>query len=88
MAVSISFSPAAEIAPATMARNKEGFVIGDLFQFDRAKLLAFADWIEEFSGTISGKSGDSKLFIDISSINSHRDEAVEALRDLGNLHTK
>jgi RimJ/RimL family protein N-acetyltransferase len=75
--------PPPDIAPASMARNENGEVVGDLFQFESSTLLRFADWIENFSGTIGGKSGESDLFVDLPLIVSSRREAVEALRDLG-----
>jgi hypothetical protein len=80
--------PPSGIAPPSMARNQDGNVVGDLFRFDPAELLRFADLIEKFSGTISGKSGESDLYVDLPSVVSHRDEAVQALRDLALKRTR
>ncbi len=80
--------PPSDKAPHSMARNKDGNVVGDLFQFDPAKLLQFADWIEKFSGTIGGKSGESNLHIDLRAFSDLREEIVEALRSLGEARRK
>jgi GNAT superfamily N-acetyltransferase len=79
-------TPPPEIAPTSMRRNKDGEVVGDVFQFDPVKLLHFADWIEKFSGTINGKSGESILKVDLPFMTLHRAESIEALRSLAGRH--
>jgi hypothetical protein len=71
-------------APPSMKRNTNGQVVGDLFEFDRTKLLDFADWLESFSGSVSGKKGPQRIArIDVPGVKKYLGETLEALRDLG-----
>jgi len=74
--------PPPENAPASIARNDNGDVVADLFEFRRSTLLRFADWIEEFSGFI-GPADASTLDIEVPTFTRFRAEALEALRSLG-----
>lgn len=74
--------PPPENAPASMARNDNGDVVADLFEFRRSTLLRFADWIEEFSGSI-GPAAASTLDIEVPTFTRFRANALEALRSLG-----
>ena len=65
-----------------MKRNENDQVVGHLFEFKRATLLSFADWIETFDGTITGKNGTSTLRVDLQ-IMAVKADAISALRDLG-----
>jgi hypothetical protein len=68
--------------PPSVARNKDGKVVGHLFEFQRRKLVEFADWLESFAGTMAGKEGVS-FEIDLPLVGEYRAQAVEALRSLG-----
>jgi hypothetical protein len=72
--------PPPEIAPANLARNDDGNVVGDLFEFSRSALDRFADWIEGFAGTLREAAGTSQLEVALPLMAQHRTEAVEALR--------
>jgi len=66
-----------------MKRNAERKVVGDLLEFDKSKLLEFADWLEGFSGQLSGKSGQRIARIEVPAMKTYLRETLEALRDLG-----
>ena len=75
--------PPAHLAPPNMKRNKDGQVVGDLFEFDRLRLASFADWLEGFSGEVEGPSGAPiATSIDIPFYTDHLSSTLEALRDL------
>ena len=74
--------PAAQV-PKSMKKNKGGEVVGHLFEFQRKTLLEFADWIENFPGTVEGPAGKSKLRIDLPLTTTHRGIAIATLRDQG-----
>jgi len=69
--------------PRNMRRNADGEVVGDLFEFDKSKLLEFADWLESFSGHLTGKSGRRIARIEVPAMRTYLKETLEALRDLG-----
>lgn len=74
--------PPTDAVPPSMARNSKGEVVGDLFQFNQHKLSDFAQWLEDFDGTISGKTCvKSDLLIDMA-ISKFMDNAIKSLRDL------
>lgn len=75
--------PPAEVVPENMKRNKDGQVVGHLFEFQRKTLLKFADWVENFSGTAEGPAGKSWLRIELPLITTYREAAVTALREQG-----
>ena len=75
--------PPASAVPVSMKRNAQGQVVGHLFEFQRATLLKFADWITSFSGSLKSKAGMSKLKIALPSMNQHKADTLTALRDLG-----
>ena len=72
--------PPRDIAPASMARNEHGDVVGDVFQFNRVTLSRFADWIERFDGTLHGKQGPSNLDVELDLLRQSRTSAVATLR--------
>ena len=74
--------PPPELAPETMKRNAQGHVVGHLFVFQRKKLQDFAEWLEKFDGTISGKAGVSSITIKAKFASETRANAIVALRDL------
>lgn len=76
--------PPAEIAPPSMARNANGDVVGDVFEFRRDTLPQFADWIEAFDGRVIGRAGTSTLEAPLPLMTAYRPEALIALRDLAN----
>jgi hypothetical protein len=73
--------PLNDFPPKSLARNDRGEVVGDLFEFQLESLAKFADWIENFSDSSDGKSGEFRLTVDLPVI-QFREHAVEALRDL------
>jgi RimJ/RimL family protein N-acetyltransferase len=79
-------TPPPEIVPESMERNKDGLVVGDLFQFDPSKLNDFADWFEgwnETKGVLTGKEGiESKLQIDVAGFKKHFEGMIAALREI------
>jgi GNAT superfamily N-acetyltransferase len=78
--------PPNDKAPARLARNAMGQVVGDLFEFQPKTLAEFADWIEGFQGSIDGKSGRSGLVIALPFMVTLRANSIEALRDLAKKH--
>lgn len=76
-------TPPPDAAPKMMRRNARGEVVGHLYEFDRAALIAFADWIDGFDGSIEGRAGRSRLRADLALVSRHKAEALEALRTLG-----
>lgn len=44
--------------PASMRRNEEGFVIGDVFEFRESSLHGFARWFSDFAGSIEGRNDE------------------------------
>lgn len=73
--------PPAAIALKNMKRNERGEVVGHLFEFQCEKLLEYAKWLEGFSGTIEGKSGESRLRIDLPALTTYKEDALVALRE-------
>ncbi len=67
----------------SMRRNANGKVVGDLLEFDKSKLLEFADWLESFSGQLIGKSSQRIAEIEVPAMRTYLRETLEALRDLG-----
>lgn len=74
--------PPDEVAPKSMKRNERGQVVGHLFEFDRARLAKFADWIETFDGITRGKEGEAALEVTLPAVTKNREQTTEALRDL------
>src|SRR5207247_7823220 len=68
--------PPAHVAPASMARNANGDVVGDLFEFRWDTLFRFADWIEAFEGKLEGPRGISTLDVALPLMTRHRRQAV------------
>lgn len=71
-----------EAVKPSMEKNKDGKVVGHLFEFQRKTLADFADWFQNFSGTFRGKRDEhSGLKIELK-LFSFLDDALLALRDL------
>ncbi|MGE0528180.1 MAG: hypothetical protein AB7G93_05870 [Bdellovibrionales bacterium] len=72
--------PPAEIVPKNMKKNKDGKVVGHLFEFQRGKLADFADWLSSFKGKVNTEVKSTiKLELTIA---KKRKETVKALRRL------
>lgn len=67
--------------PPSMKRNDRGQVVGDLFRFQVATLAAFADWFEQFNGTILGKQGATPAHLDVL-LWRERSRLLPALREI------
>ena len=80
--------PPEDKAPKTLKRNERGLVVGHVFEFKWEALLDFADWIESFTGTVTGKALTSSLRIDLPLITRFKIDAAAALRDLGKKRKK
>jgi hypothetical protein len=73
-------TPPRHIVPKNMRKNKDGDVVGDLFEFQREKLADFATWLSTFRGTVKGEV-TSRMKLDLT-IGRKRKEAVKALLKL------
>lgn len=67
-----------------LPRNDDGDLVGLLFEFQRAQLLAFAQWLEDFSGTIKKNDVESSVTIDMAIMINPKDSA-QALRERAKL---
>lgn len=72
--------PPRHIVPKNMKKNKDGDVVGDLFEFQHEKLADFATWLSTFRGTVKGEV-TSKMKLDLT-IGRKRKDAVKALSKL------
>ncbi|HEX4337726.1 MAG TPA: hypothetical protein VH062_17550 [Polyangiaceae bacterium] len=70
------------IAPASMRKNAEGRVVGDVFEFDFAKCSDFADWLETRPTLVTGPRGSAALHIRSSALETFGPDAFTALRGI------
>lgn len=75
-------TPPPEAAPPSMKRNASGQVVGHLFEFDLRRLSYFADVLENFNGSVSGRAGSCPVKIELRLAQELRSQALLALRDL------
>jgi hypothetical protein len=71
------------IASENMLRDSEGKVVGDVYAFDFGACAMYADWLERFSGEVSGPKGTVRLDVELRVIHpTVRAENVATLREL------
>lgn len=66
--------------PESMRRNKDGKVVGIVFEFDKKTIKDFINWFKKFNNVTSGKNKDTfKIRIELPALSINLDNSLKIL---------